>query len=119
MQSERMNLISEFASEQFVDQTVLCYQVLILKIVGYHDHLEVRFRSRGHVVLPALICHLQMQGRETLGELPLDNFLYAHGTVPYVTGDHYMAMVIRRPKTPSVRLPMIVASLRASGFLVV
>ena len=119
MQSEGMNLAPELTAEQLVNQTVLRHQVLVLEIVGYHHHLEMRLRSRRHVVLPALIRHLQMQGREALAELPLDSFLYAHGPVPCVTGDHYMTMVILRLSTASVTLPNIVASLRASGFLVV
>ena len=81
MQGESMNLALELTPEQLVDQAVLRYQILTLEVAGYNDYLEVPFRSRRHVVLPALVDYLQVQGFEAVGELLFNSLLNAHGTV--------------------------------------
>ena len=64
-----MNLALELASEQLVDHAVLSHQVLVQKIIGDDDDLEVRFRARWHVVLAALVDDLQMEDLEAFGDL--------------------------------------------------
>jgi len=78
VERECVNLASEKIGQRLVDHPVASQQFLIRELIGYHDHLEVRLRTRLHAVLVALVYHLEVltiqPGRNQICNL----LLYAH-----------------------------------------
>ena len=78
MESERVHACAQFFIEQSIHLPVTGDQIASLEARRDHHYFEVRLRTRWHVVLVALVFHLEVNDFEAVAELSLHSFLDVH-----------------------------------------
>ena len=83
MQGQCMHRASQFFRQQTVNGLVAGNFAFVFKICGHDYHLEVGLGVGGHVVLRALIEHLEVIRAQGSSQFRFNSLLYVHGRAVY------------------------------------